>query len=348
MDDSSVNPAPFGVLWSVTQRCNLKCAYCLAEGSSTDFVELPFSSLIRIADKLIQCGTRNVALSGGEPFLRPDIFDLIDYLQAAGVRVTLNTNGTLVTREVARRLAEREVVTGVSLDGAKEVVNARTRSAGSFERAVRGAQHLVSEGVITSVLVTVTRRNFNRLLELCELVYGLGIRIVTLQDFHPVGRGSGQYERFALTRSQERRVLPTLGRIAERFPELKVNPTAVGYWATLCHPQDERVPKDSPMNLFEGKACNTGLYIDAAGTMYRCPSLSMLPLGNALEDDPMEAWESSEAARAYKMLASIPVGAIPGCADCGFNNLCCGGCRADAYTLTGDWLSPHPRCPRTG
>ena len=126
---------------------------------------------------------------------------------------------------------------------------------------------------------------------------------------------------------------------------MKISQTGFAYWATLGHPDDTRYISPGPYELFEGKSCRSGMYIDAAGTMYRCPSLMMIPMGNILEDDPLDAFENSEGSEIYKGLCDIPVSKIPGCSDCEHNKQCSGGCRGDAFMLYNDWLAPHPRCP---
>jgi len=337
--------APFGVLWSVTQRCNLNCKYCHASGSSTDFFELPYEDLKKIADILHRVNCRNIVINGGEPLTRDNIFNLIDYVRRDDIRVAINTNGTLVDEKAAKFFGDRELVVGVSIDGPNEFINSITRGSGTLKKAVNAVKLLVKHGAIVNILVDVTRFNFDYILGICRLADKLGVEIVCLQDFHPIGRGEGRYGDFTLTPRQEKSILRTMTQIAKRFPDLKINQEGFAYWATLGHPDDGREKKMEPNLICEGKSCQRGMYIDAHGHMYMCPSLWMIPLGNVLEDDIMDAWENSEGSKIFRDLGEIPVTKIPGCADCEHNRQCCGGCRGDAFMLYGDWLAAHPRCP---
>src|SRR5208282_3552084 len=338
--------APLGVLWSVTQRCNLRCPYCHASASSKNYAELPINELITVADKLLTAHPFEIVLNGGEPLLRRDIFQLIEHLRSTNVLLSINTNGTLIDASTAQRLAHLSMIVGVSIDGPDEEVNRLTRGKRVLKQTIGGIRVLVAAGVTTHVLTTITRHNFARIPDIVRLTKSLGVSVQTLQDLHPAGFGKAVYDSLRLTPEQEDAVLPLLEWLAEEFPDMTINSTELSYFA--YQPIAERhAPKHKkPLNLFQCTACTETLYIDAAGNLYPCVALPDFAMGNLLTDDFSSCWDRSLAARTVRAASRLPVTTIDACRECDRNYICTGGCRGDAIAVYDDWFALHPKIGR--
>lgn len=338
--------SPIGVLWSITQHCNLSCPYCHASSSKTKYKELPFSQLKEIADQLISAGVFEVIINGGEPFLHKDIFTLIEYIRGKFL-LAINTNGTIVNNDIASKLNGLGVLVGVSLDGHNEKVMSITRGGGVFDIVVNAINLLIKHSVITHVLVTVTKYNLPYLSEITSLVRELGVKIITFQNLHPAGAGKKTYQQLKLTASQENDLLSIIFDISEKFQDMTINTTELLYFslqkiAVLYNPSDKK-----PKNLFSCTACSEGAYIDAAGDIYPCVALPTFKLGNVIKDGLINTWQNSECANAIRKLQNISVEIIEPCNGCDKNYICNGGCIGDSLAIhNNEWFKLHPSCPK--
>jgi radical SAM protein with 4Fe4S-binding SPASM domain len=337
--------APLGVLWSVTQRCNLCCQYCHASARKTA-VDRSLKDIIIIADKLIAARPFEIVINGGEPFLRRDLFSIIEHLMGHKFILSINTNGTLIDKRTAARLADLSTIVGVSIDGPNEEINSLTRGRFTLEKSVLGIRRLAEAGVTTHILTTVTRLNFDSIRDIVALTASLGVKIQTLQDLHPAGFGKQVFHDLALTPTQEENILPLLRDLSRDFPDMTINTTELTYFA-YHEIAEKHTPADRPpLHLFQCTACTESLYIDASGTLYPCVALLDMPMGNLLTEDFSACWQNSLAARMVREARGISVTAIAACRDCVRNHICTGGCRGDAISLYDDWFAPHPRCPK--
>ena len=182
---------PLRVLTEVTTRCNLTCQHCAISSGPADGKEMKKEDLFKIVEMFSEAGTRDFEITGGEPLLRKDIFDVIDKCCDSFYEVILATNGTLITREVARKLAElTNVLVQVSLDSYTATFYDQFRGVkGAFDKAVKGIYNLVSEGVFTRVEVTVTKDNAEDFEEILLFANELGVRGVNFDIARDTGRG---------------------------------------------------------------------------------------------------------------------------------------------------------------
>ena len=160
----------------LTYRCNNNCRHCwlhLAENSLEQKNELTFEEICHIADEARALGTQRWAISGGEPMLRPDFAEVFEYLTRKTVTYTLNTNGTLITPEIAR-LLKRKGSKMVALYGATaEVHDHITRAPGSFEAMKQGISHLKDAGAGFMVQVIPMQDNWHQYDKMLELARSL-------------------------------------------------------------------------------------------------------------------------------------------------------------------------------
>lgn len=297
--------------------CNLECAHCFVSFSGQRMSQATFDAVLAGARAL---GVVELTFNGGEPLLHPDALEWIDAARAAGLRVLLFTNATLVTERIAARLAAAGVgrVT-VSLDGF-EAEHDAIRGAGAFARAVRGIRRLVAAG----------------------------LTVFTTTMVHDGNRGSvealGRWCREALgVHGLRTSVIAPLGRAKTR-PALALAPAEVR--ELFAHE-----PQGAPSPTNGRLPCRAGvdkLFITAAGDVYPCHLFDTLDagLGN-VGDRPLEAIAGAvAAARCGPVLTRFEPGHLPECRSCPSLASCLGGCRARAWALSGSAWGRDPMACR--
>jgi radical SAM protein with 4Fe4S-binding SPASM domain len=180
------------VFWEVTKGCNLRCIHCRAtatELSSPD--DLPTTKALNLIKQISQSFLPILVLSGGEPLFRHDIFDLASYATSLGMRVALATNGTLVTKQIARQIVDSGVRrVSISLDGADASTHDAFRGMpGAFDAALRGFQNLRELGMSLQINMTIARHNAHQLPAVLELAKEIGADALHTFLLVPVGCG---------------------------------------------------------------------------------------------------------------------------------------------------------------
>ena len=157
--------APICLTWELTYGCNLACVHCLSSSGRRDPDELSTAEAEQVVDELAAMQVFYVNIGGGEPLVRRDFFDLLEHAVASGVGVKFSTNGALLTRAMAARLAATDYVdVQVSLDGASRSTNDAVRGQGSYAAARRAMDHLAEAGFGPfKISVVMTRHNIPQL-----------------------------------------------------------------------------------------------------------------------------------------------------------------------------------------
>src|SRR6201981_1461250 len=163
--------APICLTWELTYACNLSCVHCLSSSGRRDPGELSTAECKRVIDELERMQVFYVNIGGGEPTVRPDFWELVDYATAHHVGVKFSTNGLRITPEVARKLACSDYIdVQISLDGATAAVHDAVRGGGSYARATRARENPAAAGFPDAkISVVVTRHNVGQLDEFAAL-----------------------------------------------------------------------------------------------------------------------------------------------------------------------------------
>jgi len=180
------------IFWEVTKGCNLRCIHCRASATELSSpTDLSTTTALGIIDQIAAFASPILVLSGGEPLYRSDIFQLARYGTDHGLRVALATNGTLVTKEVARMIVDSGVRrVSISLDGADALTHDSFRGIpGAFEAAVHGLRNLRERGMSVQINMTIARHNARQLPEVLELARALGADALHTFLLVPVGCG---------------------------------------------------------------------------------------------------------------------------------------------------------------
>jgi len=314
------------IAWELTAACNLSCQYCRASAShEPDLGELDTDEAKRFVESIAPLKPMLI-LSGGEPLLRPDLFQIIRLAVSLGIRVSLASNGTLITPELAEEIADSGVSrVSISLDGADAAMHDLGRGQGSFKRSIEGIENLRGR-VDFQINFTVTRMNQSELIRIFDLAEKLGAAALHIFFLVPTGRGR---EEDVITPVRQEEMLRQIEREMDRR-RLEVQVTCAPQYARLKRPGHGR----------GSGGCLAGrrfVFVSRKGEVYPCGYLP-LRVGSVREKNFIEIWENSPE------LQALREGRLRGkCGRCEFSRSC-GGCRARAYALTGDYLQSDASC----
>jgi radical SAM protein with 4Fe4S-binding SPASM domain len=319
------------VFLELTKICNLSCVHCKAEAGEPPPGELTKREIFELVDSLLSLSSPLLILTGGEPLMREDVFDIASYATGNGFRVALATNGTLIDDRMAgeiRRSGIKRV--SVSLDGSNPKVHDGIRGVeGAFEEATSGIENLKSHGVEVQINTTVTKQNVDDLPAIMDLCLKLQLKALHLFLLVPVGCGLEIEERSQLSPVQYERVLNWLYRRSKEV-DLELKATCAPHYFRIADP-----------GLKRRLGCLAGVsvcFISSLGHVQPCGYLP-LTAGNIRERGIKEIWENAEV---FRLLRDSEL--LRGkCGICEFKYVC-GGCRARAYARTGDFLDEEPQC----
>jgi len=357
------------VFWETTAGCNLRCVHCrrLDAMETVSREDLTPAEGLDLVDAVAAMGNPILVLSGGEPLMRPDIFDLAARAKSCGLRVALATNGTLVDEAMAGRIrAAAFDRVSISLDGAQAATHDSFRGQpGSHAKAVEALNRLKALGVPTQVNFTVTRHNAAEVPAILDLAIGLGAEALHFFMLVPVGCGvaiadremlpAAEYERWLAwiyDREQEGKIelkatcAPHYFRImrqgGRRPPVSHHRQAAEGKLVSGARgrpPMSFGGPRNSLHQMTRGCLAGTGvLFVSHRGEVFPCGYLPV-SAGNVRKAPLRGIWESADV---FTVLRDP--GKLGGkCGACEFK-LVCGGCRARALGVSGDWLAEEPFC----
>jgi mycofactocin biosynthetic radical S-adenosylmethionine protein MftC len=322
--------APICLTWELTYACNLACIHCLSSSGRRDPRELTTAECFEVIDELQAMQVFYVNIGGGEPTLRRDFWEILDYATAHDVGVKFSTNGSRITAGNAARLAATDYVdVQISLDGASAAVNDAVRGPGSFATATDALERLAQAGMRSfKISVVVTRANVEQLDELEALAdrFGAQLRLTRLR---PSGRGADVWEELHPTPSQQRQLYDWL------LPRGDKVLTGDSFFHLGAYAQP--LPG---LNL-----CGAGrvvCLIDPVGDVYACPFAihEAFRAGNIRAEGGFEAvWRTSEL---FRDLRRPQTGGA--CASCSQFDSCRGGCMAAKFFTGLPLDGPDPEC----
>jgi mycofactocin biosynthetic radical S-adenosylmethionine protein MftC len=324
--------APICLTWELTYACNLACVHCLSSSGRRDPAELSTQECKQVIDELERMQVFYVNIGGGEPTVRPDFWELVDYATAHQVGVKFSTNGLKITPDVAARLAASDYIdVQISLDGATADVNDAIRGAGSHDMAVRAMRNLAAAGFAGfKISVVVTRHNVGQLDAFKAIAdqFGAQLRITRLR---PSGRGADVWDELHPTADQQRELYEWLLARGESVLTGDSFFHLAGYGDGL-----------PGLNM-----CGAGrvvCLIDPVGDVYACPFAihDAFLAGNVRGPGGFaEVWRSSEL---FGRLRSEQPGGT--CTSCSAYDACQGGCMAAKFFTGLPLDGPDPECVR--
>jgi len=360
------------VFWETTAGCNLECAHCRRLEVSKELMrnDLTTEEGRSLINQIAAVGRPVLVLSGGEPLMRPDIFDLAAHAKNAGLLVALATNGTMIDPPLAERIAQTGFDrVSVSLDGSDATTHDRFRGqVGSFGRSMQALGHLRTAGVATQINCTIARHNQHQLGEILELGKRTGAVAVHYFLLVPVGCGEQIAEDQMLSTAEvEKRLLEIYqleqgtslqikatcaphyyriirqqGRIARRASAPRhADQTSSGDAAE--HAQTPGHPAGHPHTQLHSvsKGCLAGTavcFVSHDGQVFPCGYLPVA-CGDIRHQNFGDIW------RENPVFADLrnPQKLTGKCGACEFKTVC-SGCRARAFHQYGDLLAEEPYC----
>jgi heme b synthase len=342
-----MEPVPRLVYWELTKACNLNCIHCRAEAEWGPFEgELSLEEIRRVLDEIATRYSPIIVLTGGEPLVRHDIFQIADHARDAGLSTALATNGTLIDAEIAGRIRDAGIQrVSVSIDGADTATHDGFRGIpGSFERALEGIARLNAVGVDFQINTTITRRNEHQIEDIMSLAETLRAKALHIFMLVPVGCGVEIAETEMISPERYEILLNWFyDRSRDTVLELKAT-CAPHYYRIMRQRAREEGRKltfetDGMAAVTRGCLAGTGVcFISHRGEVRPCGYLPM-EAGNVRQSSFVEIWERSPL-----FLELRDLGNLKGkCGACEYRTVCA-GCRARAYHQTGDYLSDEPFC----
>jgi radical SAM protein with 4Fe4S-binding SPASM domain len=336
----------------LTNRCNLACIHCLADAGPTSAAdELDTREWLELIRLLKTHRVINVSLSGGEIFIRSDIFELLRALKEGNdQKITLITNGTLINDRTAAELKAlrlRSVV--VSVDGLQSS-NDRIRGTGAYSRTIAGLLRLLEADRKPVLSCTPMRHNIQELAPLIDEFYGIGVRAFRFNTLTPEGRCAWRYPELAPQFPDDiAAIAATVRDKVVQYPDAQIH--YEGHFFLWLKESGDRALRENrggtpPKHLFQNcGVCKTSCHVRPNGDVVPCGALSDFRGGNVRTQDFLAIWRDSEAFARIRETAGIDVAALEICGRCKYNPLCDAGCRAAAYCIAGDLRAPDPACP---
>jgi mycofactocin biosynthetic radical S-adenosylmethionine protein MftC len=322
--------APICLTWELTYACNLACVHCLSSSGRRDPRELTTDEAKAVLDELQRLQVFYINVGGGEPMIRRDFFELVEYAVGRGVGVKFSTNGTFLDAAAARRLAAMDYLDAqISIDGIDAATNDAVRGAGSYATARRAMDNLGAAGFGPfKISIVVTRHNVDQLDAFKALAdsYGAQLRVTRLR---PSGRGVDAWPELHPTGEQQRQI----------YRWLLANCAEVLTGDSFFHLNALGEPLPG-LNM-----CGAGrvvCLIDPIGDVYACPFVIHDEFKAGSVRDPggfTAVWRHSELFAELRQPQSAGA-----CASCGSYDACQGGCMAAKFFTGLPLDGPDPEC----
>lgn len=345
------------VVWTMGRRCNLHCVHCYANSADQEYPgELTARDAIHMLEDLADFHIPALLLSGGEPLLQPNFYHMAAYAKSLGLRLTISTNGTLINRDVASWIKQTGFsYVGISFDGLGAVNDRFRGHRGAFSEALSGVRHLQAVGQKVGLRFTLTRRNFEALPQIFQMVEQEGIHRVCFYHLVYSGRGS-RLAADDLTHQDTRQALDAIlawtRSLAQRqlpVEVLTVDNHADGVYLYLKLLAEDPARAELARRMMEwngGGANSSGVgiaNIDSYGDVHPDQFWQHETLGNVRERPFSQIWTDSKLPLLAGLRNRLPL--LKGrCGSCRWKPLCGGSFRVRALQAHGDPWAEDPAC----
>ena len=334
------------IAWEVTRSCNLACKHCRAEAHPEPYAdELSTEEAKKLIDTFPEVGNPIIIFTGGEPMMRPDVYELGAYATAKGLRCVMSPNGTLLDAESARRIKQSGFARcSISLDAADAANHDAFRGVeGSFKASLAGIEHLKNAGVEFQINTTVSKSNLHSFQDIFSLCVELGAAAWHIFLLVPVGRAAdiaGQ----SISAEEYEEVLHWLYEFRKQSP-MHLKATCAPHYYRIMRERARAEGLQVSMQSFGMDAVTRGClggtgfcFISHTGQVQPCGYLT-LDCGNVRHTHFPDIWRTTPAFVRYRTQKAYE----GKCGVCEYHKVC-GGCRARAYSMNGNDMGPEPLC----
>ncbi|MPM66622.1 putative mycofactocin radical SAM maturase MftC [bioreactor metagenome] len=340
------------VAWNITRTCNLKCVHCYSNSDAQKYSgELTTAEAKKFIDDCAEFKVPVLLLSGGEPLIRPDVFELVEYARTRGIRTTFSTNGTLIDMETAKIIKALDVgYVGISLDGLGDANDKFRGKAGAFEKALQGIRNCLEIGQRVGLRFTINRYNFHDLENIFKLIREEQIPRVCFYHLVYSGRGS-QMMQHDISHQESREAMDIIMHYAEEFGDkceiLTVDNHADIVYLYLTYLKKDPVRASKIMELMQRNGGNrSGIAfgnVDPLGNVHPDQFTQNHTFGNVRERAFGDIWTDSTQSILTGLKDRKPL--LKGrCAKCKWLGVCNGNFRARAEAVANDFWESDPAC----
>ncbi len=334
------------IAWEVTRSCNLVCKHCRAEAHLEPYPgEFSTAEAKALIDTFPETGDPIIIFTGGEPLMRPDIFELVAHAHGKGLRCVMAPNGTLITPENARKMKETGIARcSISIDGHEALSHDTFRGVpGAFADAMRGIGYLKEQGIEFQINTTVTKGNLHRFKEIFHLAEGLGAAAWHIFLLVPMGRAA-ELAGEVISAAEYEEVLNWFYDF-RKTTSMHLKATCAPHYYRIMRQRAKEeglpvTPETFGMDaLTRGCLGGTGFcFISHTGQVQPCGYLE-LDCGNVRETPFPEIWRAAKPFVQFRTPAEYE----GKCGPCEYHRVC-GGCRARAHSLKDNYMAEEPLC----
>jgi Fe-coproporphyrin III synthase len=343
------------VVFNCTQCCNLSCIHCYSDSKNLDYSgELSTDEAKSFIEDLATFGSPVILFSGGEPLMRQDLMELVDFAVEKGMRAVISTNGTLITKSWAKQMKLRNLsYVGVSLDGLMKTHDSFRRSPKAFERAMEGVNHCMEEGIKVGLRFTINKMNMTEIPGIFDLVESNKIPRICFYHLVTTGRGEDISD-LLLSDKETRDVLDLLMERTKRLFDagqetevLTVDNHADGPYVYLKLKEEDPMRAEEVLGLLkmnQGNSSGVGIgCVSWDGEVYADQFWRNHSFGNVRQRPFSEIWIDTSEPLMGKLKRKKEF--VKGrCAKCRWLDVCAGNFRARAEAMTGDTWASDPAC----
>ncbi|AOT69168.1 radical SAM/SPASM domain-containing protein [Geosporobacter ferrireducens] len=343
------------VAWNITQRCNFRCQHCYSSSNcEEDESVLTLNEIKRIIDEFKENNVPVILLSGGEPLMREDIFDIIAYITTSGIRVSLSTNGSLIDKDTAMKLKKMGIgYVGISIDGTKENNDFFRGVPGAFDSAVKAIENCHDVGQKVGIRFTMQKNNYKEIPNVFALVEEMKVNRICFYHLVPSGRGKDITDQM-LSYKETKEAIDFLYAYSKKTVEGK---SSIKEILTVANHADgpyiyQKVQKENPERaesilklLMRNRGNRSGMAIanvDWQGNVYPDQFSRFLKLGSLRDSSFSNIWNDDQAI--LTQLRNREKLIKGKCSDCRWFEICNGNLRARAYHILGDTWAADPAC----
>lgn len=336
--------APFSAMISVTNKCNLSCKYCCNNSTMDHDDDMTREEIIDVLNQLAEMKVFIIHFTGGEMFLRKEIFDFFDAVKP-WQKFTMRTNGTCITKEQIDRLSQykNSLGIGVSIDGSCEEVNSLTRGNGYFEKSLSSLIYMIEKGLWTNIMFTVTKHNYLDIENMIFLAKELNCKL-TLNKLDPIGRAAHD-NNYGFTTQELEKLCKMIYELDKKHPNVLQAESFISRYNYLEKCIEGLGVNEKNLDRIIS-SCDIGfsfLHIESNGDVYPCSIMTKPVLGNIRKENLKSIWLDSPALQQIRNLKKMRLTDVLCDKDnCKYALNCSPGCRAISQRLYNSLYDTDP------